>query len=91
VKDTQQPDEIMEFPCSFSIKAMGLASQDFATTVEEIVCRHTQDSSNNSVTTRPSKGGKYLSVTVTIKATSRAQLDAIYQDLSANEQVLMSL
>jgi putative lipoic acid-binding regulatory protein len=91
VSDAEQPDEIMEFPCSFSIKAMGLATPDFTTAVEEIVCRHTPDSDNNKVTTRPSKGGKYISVTVTIEARSREQLDAIYQDLSAHEQVLMSL
>jgi putative lipoic acid-binding regulatory protein len=91
VSDTQQLDEIMEFPCSFSIKAMGLATPDFATTVEDIVGRHTPSSDENRVTTRPSKEGKYLSVTVTIEANSREQLDAIYQDLSANEQVLMSL
>jgi putative lipoic acid-binding regulatory protein len=91
VNDTQQPDEIMKFPCSFSIKAMGLATPDFATAVEEIVCRHTPNSDENRITTRPSKGGKYLAVTVTIEASSREQLDAIYHDLSADEQVLMSL
>jgi putative lipoic acid-binding regulatory protein len=87
----EQPDEIMEFPCSFSIKAMGLATPDFVTTVENIINRHTPNSDSNNVTTRPSKEGKYLSVTVTIEATSREQLDAIYQDLSTHEQVLMSL
>ena len=90
MSDTEQPDEIMEFPCSFSIKAMGLTTPDFATTVEEIVGQHAPDS-DKSVTTRPSKEGKYLSVTVTIEATSREQLEAIYHDLSAHEQVLMSL
>ncbi len=91
MSDIEQPDDIMEFPCSFSIKAMGLANPDFATTVEEIVCRHTPNTDNNSVTTRPSKEGKYLSVTITIEASSREQLDAIYQDLTDHEQVLMSL
>ena len=44
-----------------------------------------------AVTVRPSNGGKYLAVTVTIVASSRAQLDAIYHELVACEQVLVAL
>ncbi len=84
-------DTLLEFPCNFSIKAMGLAEGDFDALVVAIVRRHAPDIREGAVTTRPSSNGKYLAVTVTIEATSKAQLDAIYQDLTAHEKVLMSL
>ncbi|HEC16516.1 MAG TPA: DUF493 domain-containing protein [Sedimenticola sp.] len=84
-------ETLLEFPCEFSIKAMGLAVPDFDLLVVEIVRRHAPDIREGSVTTRPSKNGKYLAVTVTIEATSKDQLDAIYQDLTDHEKVLMSL
>jgi hypothetical protein len=40
---------------------------------------------------RPSKAGTYLSLTITIVAQSREQLDAIYQELSSHPLVLMAL
>jgi uncharacterized protein len=40
---------------------------------------------------RPSKNGNFVSVTATINAQSKAQLDAIYRELSADPQVLMAL
>ncbi len=91
MSDPGQQDSCMQFPCSFAIKAMGLAGPDFVAIVEAIVRRHAPDIGTDAVTARPSKEGKYLSVTVTIEASSRGQLDAIYRELSAHEQVLMSL
>jgi putative lipoic acid-binding regulatory protein len=44
-----------------------------------------------AVTTRLSRGGRYVSVTVTIEALSQAQLDGIYRDLSGHERVMMAL
>jgi hypothetical protein len=80
-----------DFPCRFPIKAMGRDDGDFEATVVAIVRRHTPDLGEGAVTTQPSRGGRYLSVTVTITATSRAQLDAIYADLTADALVLMAL
>ncbi len=84
-------ETLLEFPCEFSIKAMGLATPEFDAVVVEIVRRHTPNLGEGAVQTRASKGGKYLSVTVTINATSKRQLDSIYQDLTDHELVLMSL
>ena len=81
----------LQFPCTFPIKAMGLASDTFDAVVVGIVRRHAPDLGEAAVTVRPSAGGKYLAVTVTIVATSRAQLDAIYHELVACEQVLVAL
>ncbi|WP_031434803.1 YbeD family protein [Methylomarinum vadi] len=84
-------ETLLEFPCQFPIKAMGVSSDQFDITVIEIVRRHVDDIKEGAVTSRPSKGGKYTAVTVVIEATSRKQLDAIYQDLTDHPDVLMAL
>jgi putative lipoic acid-binding regulatory protein len=86
-----ETDSLLEFPCSFAIKAMGKSRDDLDAIVVEIVRRHVDDLHEGAVTTRPSKAGTYTSVTVTIQATSRAQLDAIYQGLSDCPDILMAL
>ena len=84
------PPEII-YPCEVPIKAMGLAHDNFAQRVVEIVRRHVPDLDESTLRTRPSANGKYVSVTVDITALSRAQLEAIYLNLKACEQVLMTL
>ena len=88
---TDDQESIMKFPCEFSVKAMGLTADDFDALVVEIVRRHVNDLGENAVKSKPSRKGKYLSVTVTFTASSRRQLDAIYQALTDHERVLMSL
>jgi len=84
-------DTLLEFPCTFPIKAMGKAEPDFDALIVEIVRRHAPDLMENAVKIRPSKGGNWVAVTVTIKATSKKQLDAIYQSLTDHEKVVMAL
>jgi len=84
-------ETLLEFPCEFHIKAMGRAEPEFELLVVELIRRHVPDLHEGAVRNRPSKGGKWVSVTVTIQAESKAQLDAIYMDLSAHEKVVMAL
>ena len=84
-------ETLLEFPCQFPIKAMGKSSTHFDMTVVEIVRRHVSDIKEGAVTSKPSSGGKYTAVTVVIEATSKAQLDAIYQGLTDCSDVLMAL
>jgi uncharacterized protein len=84
-------DSPFDFPCSFPIKAMGRAEDGFEALVVEIVRRHAPDLDPAAVTQRASSGGKWLAVTVTIEAQSRAQLDAIYRDLTAHESVVWAI
>ncbi len=86
-----ETETLLEFPCKFAIKAMGKSSDNFDAIVVEIVRRHVEDIREGAVTSRPSKAGTYTSVTVMIEATSRAQLDAIYQGLTDHPDVLMAL
>ena len=84
-------ETLLEFPCDFPIKIMGSRTDDFAQTVVDIVLRHAPDFSAETVEMRPSRAGNYLSVTCTIRATSRAQLDALYSELSGHPAVKMVL
>ena len=86
------PDqEILTFPCDFPIKAMGKVSDDFNLIVLEIVRRHAPDIEENDIKTRLSKGGRFVSITVTVRATSKSQLDSIYMDLTAHDAIIMAL
>ena len=84
-------ETLLEFPCRFPIKAMGKAGEGFDTLVVQMVRRHVPDLNETAVTLRESSGGKWVSVTVVIEATSKHQLDAIYRDLSAHEKVVWAL
>lgn len=86
-----EQNNALQFPCHFPIKAMGMSSIELDIHVVEIIRRHVDDLHEGAVTSRPSKGGKYTSITVTITATSKQQLDAIYQDLTDSPLVLMAL
>ena len=70
---------------------MGKSGCNLDIIVVEIVRKHAPDLGEGAITTRASRNGNYLSVTVTITATSRRQLDAIYQDLVDCEAVIMAL
>ncbi|HET7314255.1 DUF493 domain-containing protein [Salinisphaera sp.] len=89
---TESNDEtLLEFPCEFAIKAFGRHGSAFEQTVYTLVKAHVPELSMNDLSCRESSGGRYIAVTASITAQSRAQLDAIYKDLTDNEQVLMSL
>ena len=81
----------MTFPCDYALKAMGLAEPGFDALIVELVQRHGPAVREGAVSSRPSKNGKYVSVTVGFRVESRAQLDAIYTDLSAHDDILMAL
>ncbi|MFA5626913.1 MAG: DUF493 domain-containing protein [Thiohalomonadaceae bacterium] len=84
-------DTPLEFPCTVAIKAMGLDQEDFPALVTAIISQHIAPLDANAISTRPSRNGKYISVTVTVYATEKSQLDAIYAALSADKRVVMAL
>jgi uncharacterized protein len=87
--DPESP--VLAFPCEFPIKIMGLTRRGFAQAVTEVVQRHAPDFDPATVAMRPSREGKYLSLTCTIRAVSREQLDALYQELCDHPMVTMVL
>lgn len=92
---SQQPKptepSLLEFPCRFPVKAMGRQSDEFERLITRIVCAHAELWPDEPVRSLPSKAGNFVSVTAVIEARSQQQLDAIYQELTDCEHVLMAL
>ena len=86
-----EPLAALAFPTAFPIKIMGRREGGFAQSVLKIVLKHAPDFQPSTMEMRPSRKGKYLSVTVTVNATSREQLDALYQELCDHPTVVMVL
>jgi len=84
-------ESLIEYPCDFPIKVMGMASDDFAGIVCHVVRAHAPDFDAASISTRASAAGKYVSVTCTVRVVSREQLDILYRDLSTHPAVAMVL
>jgi len=84
-------ESLIEYPCDFPIKIMGKSQQGFTQSVLAIVKMHAPDFDDTTIEVRASKSGTYLSLTCTIQATSRTQLDSIYQALHAHPMVTMLL
>lgn len=77
----------LEFPCRFPVKVMGVNSPDFEAEIVMIGRKHIPDLGEGAVRSRPSKAGKYLSVTITFTATSKPQIDNLYLALNAHPDV----
>ncbi|MGA7779388.1 MAG: DUF493 family protein [Paraburkholderia sp.] len=84
-------DSLFEFPCDFPIKVMGKSHPEFAETIVTVVKQFDESVDASSVETRPSSGGNYTGLTVTVRATSRAHLDDIYRALTGHPMVKVVL
>ncbi|MDG1461996.1 MAG: DUF493 domain-containing protein [Gammaproteobacteria bacterium] len=84
-------ETLLEFPCQFPIKIMARAEIDLQPLIMELVVPHAGEINASDINMRPSKNGNFIAVTITITATSKAQLDTIYQALTDSEDVLISL
>ncbi len=82
---------LIEYPSDFPLKILGHTRPGFAQAVLEVVKRHAPDFDDTTLEMKTSKKGKYLSVTCVIRATSRGQLDALYQELCDLPMVVMVL
>ena len=84
-------DTLLEFPCRFPIKVMGAATDEFRSLALGIVAKHFGEPAADDIEERPSSGGRYLGLTVTVRAQSKAQIDAVYGELTSCCQVLVAL
>ncbi len=84
-------ETLLEFPCQYAVKAVGVSAPDFAELVHQLIAHHVDNLPADSVSVKPSSKGKYTSVTVSFVAHSKAQLDAIYYSLTEHERVVMAL
>ena len=86
-----EPPSLIEYPCDFPIKVMGRTQAGFAQAILAVVRVHAPDFDGATMQMKTSKGGKYLSVTCVIRATSRQQLDDLYRALCDHPMVVMVL
>ena len=84
----EEPPKI-EFPCDYPIKILGRSVEGFRDTVFEVVERHAPGFDRGSVSSRDSRKGNFLAITVTITATGPEQLDSLHKDLMSTGIVQM--
>jgi putative lipoic acid-binding regulatory protein len=84
-------DSVMNFPCSFPIKLMGRETAVFRQTARKLVEKHTGPLDDDAIESSLSRNGRFVSVTITVVAESREQLDNIYRDATAHADVIMAL
>ncbi|WP_313952291.1 DUF493 domain-containing protein [Accumulibacter sp.] len=88
---SEERESLFEFPCPFPLKIMGLANDSLAQEVLDMVLRHAPDFDGGTMEMRASTAGKYVSLTCTINATSKVQLDTLYRELSSHPLVKIVL
>ena len=84
-------ESLLKFPTAFPIKVMGRTQDGFAQAIVMVVQKHAPDFEPATVEMRASSHGKYLSLTCTVNAVSREQLDDLYRDLTSHPMVAMVL
>ena len=84
-------ESVIEFPCDFPIKMMGRDTPEFRATARRLIENHVGPVTDDAIQANLSGKGNFVSVTVTVIATSQEQLDDIYRDVSGHEDVLMAL
>ena len=84
-------DSLLSFPCDIPVKVLGRNLDAFRVAASEIVRSHYGVLSDDRIAEQLSRNSSFLSLTFTVRATSRAQIDALYQALTANDDVLIVL
>lgn len=82
---------LLEFPCEFPLKVMGATQQGFAEEIVKVVRIHAPEFDATRMEMRASAGGNYLSLTCTVTATSKEQLDNLYRALTSHPMVKVVL
>lgn len=82
---------LIEYPCEFPLKIFGRQQMGFAQAVLEVINKHDPEFAAAGMELRASRNARYISLTCTIRATSREQLDAVYQELCDHPMVVMVL
>lgn len=91
MKDIPPEQSLIEYPSAFPIKVMGPNVEGFAAAIVQVAQQFDPDFDAATLEQRPSKGGNYLGLTITITATSREQLDELYRTLSTHPMVKVVL
>jgi uncharacterized protein len=85
------PPSLIEYPSAFPIKVMGVQVEGYVEAMVALARQFDPAFDASTVEQRPSSGGKYLGLTLTVTATSREQLDELYRRLSSHPMVRVVL
>lgn len=88
---SEQNEQGLAFPCRYPIKAMVRTSAQARNAVLSAVAKHTEFCHRDDVRVRPSRNGRFESITVTVTANSREHLEGIYAEVRALGVVVMML
>jgi putative lipoic acid-binding regulatory protein len=84
-------EQLLTFPCDFPVKVMGRDTPEFHDTARALVEKHTGPLDDSHYQCASSRNGRFVSITVTVPARSQQQIDDIYREVTAHEDVLMAL
>ncbi|MDP2006926.1 MAG: DUF493 family protein [Rubrivivax sp.] len=91
MREIPPEQSLIAYPSAFPIKVMGAQVEGFEAAMVAIVLQFDPAFDRSSIERRPSKAGNYLGLTLTVTATSRAQLDELYRTLSTHPLVKVVL
>jgi uncharacterized protein len=91
VLSSDDPTPELNFPCEYPVKVIGRDENNFFEFVVDLVLRHVPDLPVETFTSHTSSGGKYLSVSVTFLAQSRAQVDALYKEIAEHKRIKVAM
>jgi len=86
-----EQESLIQYPTDFPIKIVGDNQEGFEAAITQVLRTHAPDFDITSIQVRESRAGKYLSISATIHARSRAQLDALYLELTSHPMVRVVL
>ena len=89
--DSNEHSSPLQFPCDFMIKIMGKTSDQFENNILTIVKKHYPNLDPTKISKRTSKDNTYTALTITVEAQNQAELDALYQEISQSDDVIMAL
>jgi hypothetical protein len=84
-------ESLIQYPTDFPIKVVGVNEEGFEAAIAQVLRTHAPDFGVTSMQVRESRTGKYLSISATITARSRSQLDALYLELTRHPMVRVVL
>ena len=91
MREIPPEQSLIEYPSQFPIKVMGANVEGFVEAIVMVAQQFDPGYDAATLERRPSSGGNYLGLTITITATSREQLDELYRTLTTHPMVKVVL
>lgn len=89
--DSASKEPLLSFPCQIAVKVLGRNIPEFRAAATDIVRRHYADLRDAAVSEQRSRNDAYVSLTFVVNAQNRKEIDALYRELTASDEILMVL